>query len=119
MKTYKNQTNHFGTYTSPTTAQRQSMPDRCFLIPGKKKYPICSVHGKPASPGRRAATPAVRQYDVTCDALRAAYRRANLVYLDPRPHKGRKDAAVARAFAGQYLEKLGCNHKHKGSSKFG
>jgi hypothetical protein len=103
MKTYQNLSSHFGSpakYKSPTTAQRQEMPDRCFLIPGKKKYPICNVHGK----------------NVSCEALRAAYRRANLVLNDPRPHKGRKDAAIAKAFAGQYLEKLGCNKK---TSKFG
>ncbi len=115
MKLYENLSSHFGSpkkYKSPTASQRQEMPDRCFLIPGEKsdanrkaigvhKYPICSVHG----------------HKVTCEALRSAYRRANLVLNDPRPHKGRKDAAIAKAFAGQYLEKLGCN-KHN-TSKFG
>ena len=104
MKLYENLSSHFGSpkkYKSPTASQRQEMPDRCFLIPGEKKYPICSVHG----------------HNVSCEALRAAYRRANLVLNDPRPHKGRKDAAIAKAFAGQYLEKLGCN-KHN-TSKFG
>jgi hypothetical protein len=105
MKLYENLTSHFGSsakYKSPTAAQRRKMPDRCFLIPGKKKYPICNVHGN----------------KVTCDALHAAYRRANMVLNDPRPHKGRSDAAIARAFAGQYIEKLGCKSKHN-HSKFG
>lgn len=104
MKTYENLSSHFGSYKSPTRQQRQEMPDRCFLIPGKKKYPICSIHGNA----------------VSCDALKAAYRRANLVLMDPRPHQGRDDAAIARAFAGQYMQKLGCNKKKNNkSNKFG
>lgn len=107
MKTYQNLSSHFGSAykktKSPTDAQCQEMPDRCFLIPGKKKYSICNVGTQ----------------QVSCDALKAAYRRANLVLLDPRPHEGRNDAAIARAFAEQYSKKLGCDNKSKRKSKFG